>query len=649
MNIAEVREKYPQYGDMSDEQLGQALHTKFYSDMPYDDFAKKAGIVAEKKAPTVGDRLKATQGGLYRGAVAGLLGLPMDTVEGAYNLAKAGVGTVAGLAGRPDLMPELTTGTPLGSDWIARQMERVGINTKNPRPDDPVSSMLHTGGLIGGGSMLPGASVRGALTAAAGGAVAEQIDPRLTALGAIAPAAAGQVGANIKNTVAARAAPVVETFKQSGTTPSVGQATDNVFLHGLENLASKFPGGAGVMQKFIEAQQRNMGAQARTGVPTEAAGRAIERGVTGEGGFLERTKAQWNQLDNAVAAKIPKKTTFQPANTVSALDELTQPIKGAEKSTGTPLDARITTIKADLLADLEANNGQMPFEALRKIRSRVGAQIDDALVQGAKSGEMSKLYGALSKDLEAAAMQAGAGREFTRQNNFYRARMERIESVLDRVIGKGKQPEDIFKTFMPTDPDQANKVRAVMRSISPSERQVVSEAVANRLGRARPGVQNVEGEIFSSETFLTNWNRLSQGAKAQLFPDPPLRENMNKIARAADSIRAGKGIYANPSGTSGSFAAYAVYMGPIAAIGGGLGGVGGALAASAGSATTAFVGAKMMTNPKIVEWLATPVNPSSPQAVAHLSRLGVIYNSTQDPALKDELARFIDSVQKPTQ
>ena len=218
--------------------------------------------------------------------------------------------------------------------------------------------------------------------------------------------------------------------------------------------------------------------------------------------------------------------------------------------------------------------------------------------------------------------------------------MERIETVLDRVIGKGKQPEDIFKAFMPTDPDQANKVRSVMRSLSPSERQVVSEAVANRLGRAKPGAQDVQNEVFSSETFLTNWNKLSPGAKAQLFPDPPLRENMDKIARASSSIREGKGIYANPSGTAGSFAAYSVYLSPLASV------ASGSIApvVAAGSAAgTAYLGAKMMTNPAIVEWLAKPVNPTRPgEAAAHLARLGVIYNSTKDEALKGEIARFVN-------
>ena len=180
-----------------------------------------------------------------------------------------------------------------------------------------------------------------------------------------------------------------------------------------------------------------------------------------------------------------------------------------------------------------------------------------------------------------------------------------------------------------------------MRSLAPSERQVVSEAVANRLGRARPGVQDVSNELFSSETYLTNWNKLSPGAKAQLFPNPPLRENMDRLARAASAIRSGKGIYANPSGTAGSFAAYSVYLSPLASV---AAGSVAPLVAAGGASGTAFVGAKMLTNPKVVEWLATPINPKSPQAASHLARLGVIYNSTKDQALKDDIAKFVDSI-----
>ena len=600
-----------------------------------DDWEKATPI-----GPNAVDRGNAALSGVNRG-IAGLLGLPVDTSENIVNIGIAGAGSLATAAGRPDLAPQLLKGSFGGSEAIARLMERFKIGTTNQRPDDPASRMLNTGGMIAGGSMMPGAGIKSILAASAGGALAgETLGPEWVGVGAMTPAAAGQAAAGMKNAVAARAAPIVETFKQAGTMPSVGQTTDNVFLHGLENLASKFPGGAGVMQKFIEGQQRNMGAQARTGVPTEAAGRAIEKGVIGEGGFLERTKAMWNQLDNAVAAKIPKGAAFPPANTVQALDDLTRPVHGAERTTGALVNPKIADMANNLAADLQANKGQVPFEAMRALRSKVGSMLDESLVTGIPGGELKKVYGALSKDLEAAANQAGAGKEFARQNNFYRARMGRIEEVLDRVIGKGKQPEDIFKTFMPTDPDQANKVRAVMRSLSPSERQVVSEAVANRLGRAKPGAQDVEGTVFSSEIFLTNWNKLSAGAKAQLFPDPPLRANIEKLAKAAGTIRSGKGIYANPSGTAGSFAAYSVYLSPLASV---ASGSVAPMVAAGTAAGSAYVGAKMMTNPKIVEWLAKPVNPSRPgEAAMHLARLGVIYNSLGDDT-KKEVAQFMQA------
>jgi len=42
--IADIRAQYPQYGDLSDDQLGRALHAKSYSDMPYEQFAAKVGI-----------------------------------------------------------------------------------------------------------------------------------------------------------------------------------------------------------------------------------------------------------------------------------------------------------------------------------------------------------------------------------------------------------------------------------------------------------------------------------------------------------------------------------------------------------------------------------------------------------------------------
>jgi hypothetical protein len=43
-NIQEIRDKYPQYNDMSDMELADAMHSKHYSDMPKDQFYSKIGL-----------------------------------------------------------------------------------------------------------------------------------------------------------------------------------------------------------------------------------------------------------------------------------------------------------------------------------------------------------------------------------------------------------------------------------------------------------------------------------------------------------------------------------------------------------------------------------------------------------------------------
>lgn len=54
MNIAEIRAKYPQYSDVSDADLTNALHAKHYSDMPLDEFRAKIGFKPEVKVGAAG-------------------------------------------------------------------------------------------------------------------------------------------------------------------------------------------------------------------------------------------------------------------------------------------------------------------------------------------------------------------------------------------------------------------------------------------------------------------------------------------------------------------------------------------------------------------------------------------------------------------
>lgn len=44
--ISQIRQQYPQYDDMSDDEFAKAFHKKFYSDLEYDDFAKRLGVAS---------------------------------------------------------------------------------------------------------------------------------------------------------------------------------------------------------------------------------------------------------------------------------------------------------------------------------------------------------------------------------------------------------------------------------------------------------------------------------------------------------------------------------------------------------------------------------------------------------------------------
>lgn len=66
--LADIRKQYPQYADISDEQLAKGFHEKFYSDIPFTEFSAQIGfkpvIAATQTAPDVRSEVMAeTEGG----------------------------------------------------------------------------------------------------------------------------------------------------------------------------------------------------------------------------------------------------------------------------------------------------------------------------------------------------------------------------------------------------------------------------------------------------------------------------------------------------------------------------------------------------------------------------------------------------------
>lgn len=248
-------------------------------------------------------------------------------------------------------------------------------------------------------------------------------------------------------------------------------------------------------------------------------------------------------------------------------------------------------------------DGKLPYEALQKLRTLVGSEIENAsLLSDVPRSKWKSVYGALSKDMEAAATTPEEKFALARANSYFNARVKRIDE-LDRVIDKNGSPEAVYNAVMQGSRDGGTTLRAVMQSLPQDGQKAVTAAVIKRMGMATPGAQDAAGDVFSAATFMTNWNRVSPEAKRALFDryGPSFSKNMDQIARVANNIKQGSRVYANPSGTANRAAAYtygaslvASMFDPTLISTGGL--IGGGLAANGA--------ARYLTDPRAVRWLA---------------------------------------------
>lgn len=482
----------------------------------------------------------------------------------------------------------------------------------------------------------------------------------------------------------------IADFRSAGTTPDIGQATGSKTNQLLGSVLSRSPGAAGVMARRADAQAgeiqsgvEGLASRLSPNADPAKAGLTIERGITGEGGFVDRFKAKAGELYDQLDKYLPQGTRVGTSNTAQALDELTTPIPEARNLSERFIPGEIKAIKrsfdedtrgpmaplnrpdivsevqrrqfaaadqnaaidrtnslreslglkpkdnvdpnSDIAALLDqATDGRLPYEALKKLRTEVGERASQPnLVSDVKASAWKKLYAGISADMEAAANQAGpeATQAWNRANGYYKAGTGRIEA-LDRIVDKAGGPEAVFNAATSGTKDGAFTIRNVMQSLQPDQQKVLSATVIRRLGQATPGTATEQGE-FSINSFLTNWNKLSPSAKSVLFDryGNTFREDIDAISRTAGGFRQAAKTGANPSGTAGAISNQQALGGFAIAALTGHPLVAGGIAGAAGAAN---IGARAFTSPTVVRWLAKTTNvPRSqwPSVIAGLSQM----------------------------
>lgn len=521
-----------------------------------------------------------------------------------------------------------------------------------PRPETPIEEI--TSGMVSGAAetvgpagmaktvatRVPGVIGRAAETLAQGrraqmaaGAMAGGAEETAEALGAgeVGQTVAGLGGALSPNIPSAGAAITrrvlgtkispeeivknIEAFRAAGTEPTMAQVTGGRAAQGAETLLSRVPGGAGVMARTTERQQREMGERVggiaeeiAPGATPMTAGAEIRRGI--KEAFIPAQRDEQRKLYGALSRFLPAQSSVSAGNTISILNEMTKPIARMKNLSRNQIITNkfLEGLKRDFAKDVLDNKGNVPYEGLAGFRTRIGEKLESVdLAPQIEKQQLQRLYGAISEDMREAARRAGPNAEaaFNKANQFTRQfheRIDRIQPVVNRVF-----PEDVYNAAISgtLGRGRSTQIAEIMSSLPSDARKEVASAFLQKMGTGVPSAQDASGQLFSAETFLTNWAKLSQskGAKEAIFGKvgDDYLGNLNKIAKASEIIREGTKVFAQRSGTTPS-------MMQIATVGGitmaGLSGQLKLAGLGVSGLGAANLSARFMTNPKAVAWLA---------------------------------------------
>lgn len=462
-------------------------------------------------------------------------------------------------------------------------------------------------------------------------------------VGAIAPtAAAGTVRYLIRGGEGTRRVMErsVQEFADAGTAPTVGMATRRRFNAAVESGLAILPGSSGRMAVYSERTARELYKRVddiTAGLSpirsADTAGVAIKQGIKG---YVQNFKNTWRQLDARVARSVAPGTTIRVPNTRAVMTELSDPVNAAAFPHLTNLAQRLDSI---------SRRGVMKYEDLRVFRSSVGGLIPESYAANLPQGLLKKLYGALTEDLRAHLRKTDpkALAAFERSNKYYAAAMQRLDERLAPLTSHDI-PERVFLALERSGHAGRTVINAAKRSIGKENWDVVVATILQRMGKAPAGAQNAATDVFSADTFLTNWNKYRQnrGTLEALLQGtsggPQFVRDMNAIAKVAERIREAGRVFANPSGTAraianiglGTTVATSVLTGNLKSA-----------AVILGVAGGANLSARAFTNPKFVRFLARATRVPPERLPGLVARLGNSMASEPED-VQVEVARFLD-------
>lgn len=438
-----------------------------------------------------------------------------------------------------------------------------------------------------------------------------------------------------------------DDFKNAGTTATAGQA-GNRTAKGIEDILSKLPFVGNTMRKRAAAQGEQIvgGIDNTAGSlamePTaEMAGRGVNKAFTQDNGVIDQIKSERTRYYGDFDKHVSGADRVDVSNTKNALNELDVNIETAPALSKVLSNSRITTFKNALESDANVvsdtakssiipsspkvvGDGKLPYEALKKLRTQVGAEMDQSSIaqEAGSRDKLRALYAAISKDMEGIAKSKGseAIKSYNRANAYFSDSADYLHNVapaLDKLAGG----EKIYNALMSGTKDGATVLREVMIMLPPETRKLFAGTVIKRLARSA-----ADSTEFSNSALARNWGNLSKEAKDALFfdLDANTKQYLTSLNRVSKNIATGPEVFRDPA-MKGSIRAD---IGKISAGGATAGALFAAPVAAGTALATSAVGA-----PLLAKWMT---GPNAVNFLGRKTQFNNLSNAAQIQALQDQ-------------
>lgn len=385
------------------------------------------------------------------------------------------------------------------------------------------------------------------------------------------------------------------------------------------------------LRQLSEAARR-AGAITGSVVPEEFAGEGLKRGARL---FSKESSIFGGKLYDKARDAVPAGMRFESPNTIKALDAQIAQLQEAG-NLAAPVINSLRAARDDI-----ARAGGVSIDGVRAIRTAArSAASNDALRSTNAQRMLNDVAENLTQELNDTLVKSGnakAALALARADSFWKNRIDQIDNVLEPILGQNKSGEDALMAVEAMARGRrggAARLRSMLSLMPEEEAGDVRATIIDRLGRASASRQTAEGDQFSPNTFLTNWNKMSKAGRRLLFNDPDQISALNDVAKIADSMRLAQ-QYANTSNTARAIAIQTAL------------GAAGAVAAwplALKAAAAQYGTGKLLASKRFAKWLSSvPQKADETTKQEYLTRLKMI--GVREPEILADVNQYADAVE----